>query len=59
MNNNNFLWSGDTLQIALKSCLLNEINQNVFTTEIFLDSRKIVADGIFLAIIGENFDGHN
>ena len=59
MNNNNFLWSGDTLQIALKSCLLNEINQNVFTTEIFLDSRKIIIDGIFLAIVGENFDGHN
>ena len=59
MNNNNFLWSGDTLQIALKTCLLNEISQNIFTTEIFLDSRKIIIDGIFLAIVGENFDGHN
>jgi len=59
MKNNNFLWSSDSLKNALQDCLLNEIIENIFANEIFLDSRKIINNGIFLAINGENFDGHD
>jgi len=59
MQNNNFLWSSDSLNIALNDFLLAKITNHILATEIFLDSRKIVVDGIFLAISGQNFDGHN
>ena len=59
MQNNNFLWSSDSLNIALNNFLLAKITNHILATEIFLDSRKIVVDGIFLAISGQNFDGHN
>lgn len=59
MKNNNFLWSSDSLKKALQDCLLSNVVENIFANEIFLDSRKIINNGIFLAINGENFDGHD
>jgi len=59
MQNNNFLWSSDSLNDALQSLLLTKITPNILAQEIFLDSRKMVVGGVFLAINGENFDGHN
>ena len=40
MQNNNFLWSSDSLKNALQDCLLSNVAENIFANEIFLDSRK-------------------
>lgn len=57
------LWNAESLNQSLKDILVeaNSINfdKNLNLDEVFIDSRKPCANSIFVALKGENTDGHN
>ncbi len=44
---------------AVEGQLVRPSSENLFVSSITIDSRKVVADSLFVAIKGENFDGHD
>jgi UDP-N-acetylmuramoyl-tripeptide--D-alanyl-D-alanine ligase len=54
------LWNKEELLKALgDEIIANNITSLLQTTSISIDSRKIDKDSIFIALVGENNDGHN
>ena len=54
------MWHKENLESALKDNFLKStINKTLISQEVFIDSRKKTQNGLFVALIGENNDGHN
>jgi len=55
-----FLWTKQSIAIALQNELTHNISEQDFVAnEIFIDTRKPIQNGIFLALTGSNFNGNN
>ena len=54
------LWTTNEITEALADELKNSINnpENLLIENVFIDSRKKVFSGLFVALKGENTDGH-
>lgn len=59
----NILWDKESLSQALNDCALNNscenLSDDINIKKITIDSRKIEKNDLFIAIKGENYDGHN
>jgi len=54
------MWHKENLESALQSNFLKStITTKIISEEVFIDSRKKTKNGLFVAIIGENNDGHD
>jgi len=54
------LWNHSELLLALKDDLINTINnKDLKISEVAIDGRKPIKDSLFVALKGENTDGHN
>jgi UDP-N-acetylmuramoyl-tripeptide--D-alanyl-D-alanine ligase len=54
------LWNHSELLIALKDDLIKPINnKDLKISEVAIDGRKPIKDSLFIALKGENTDGHN
>lgn len=54
------LWTINELKAALKEIIItNTTDNNISIDHVFIDSRKSSKNGLFIALKGENTDGHN
>jgi UDP-N-acetylmuramoyl-tripeptide--D-alanyl-D-alanine ligase len=54
------LWTHEELKIALKNQLSQDFEKNnLEIVNVVIDSRKIIKGSLFIALKGENTDGHN
>jgi UDP-N-acetylmuramoyl-tripeptide--D-alanyl-D-alanine ligase len=54
------LWNYSELKQALKNQLINDfVDLNIAIDQVVIDSRKVVKNSLFIALKGENTDGHN